>query len=568
MRPTTGPMAGELGLATASRARTNATVWRRGTRSTAPALGRPPTRVDYWSGVERWAVELAAAALVVGVAWVYFHGHRVGVVRGLVAGACLAAAGAGWWAVGRALSWRHRVEVVEPLAAALHGLVGRHETEAPGHYLSVPADFAEAGGQPVRIRLPLGFRAVRGDVEAVEAVVSAKLGLPDPSFSWSASGRRPHVLVRPRHHPPDRLYVADASTVELLAAQPESAPLTGVAAAGQLVAVDLDSESPHVLISAAPGGGKSALVRSLTAQLLRHGATASFLDFKQGSHPWVRGVEGVEYLRHMLDMHDALVRLGAEIEARSTILGDWTGEGDPPFRRHLVVVEESNACLSRLARWWERNRDRSDPKWSPATDALSDALFLGRQLKISVILVAQSATARALGGPEVRECFTARVMAGRYTRQAWGMLCGDVQPMPPPTRHHGRCQVVIGGQARATQGVFFTDDEAHAWATAGDRPRLVDAFHLGESAPSVLGRPALHLVEPGPGQHLVTLREAVAEGILGVSLAVAKRESTRDPGFPAPALRGRVGTANRWRPGDLGRWERNRPRADVEGLGL
>lgn len=558
MRSTTAPRppAWEAGPVPSGRP-TDATAFRRGTRSTAPALGRPPRWWDYLAGVERVGVELAVAGGALGAAWLAAHGHRPGVVRALVLAAALAALWAGWRATSWALTLGHRRNVVEPLARALSDLVGRHSLEAAGHFLDVPADYAEPGARPVTVRLPLGWRSLDGERLAVEAIVSGRLGVSDPSFSWSTSGRRPHVTVRPRHHPPARLSFADVEVRALVEGRPESAPLIGVAARAELVAVDLDAEAPHMLVSAATGGGKSVLLRAVAAQLLHHGATASILDFKRGSHPWARGIEGVEYLRDVGDMHHALVRLGAEVERRSRLLDDWHGEGEPPFTRHVVIVEESNATLARLGRWWDRHRERSAPKWSPATEALSDVLYMGRALGVNVLLCAQSATARALGGPEVREQFVARCLA-RYSRQAWSMLCGDVLPMPASTRHPGRVQVVIGGEARATQVLYMTDHEAHAWATSGDRLSLADAFHLGDGPGTVPGRPALRLVEPAPSGDLVTLRQAIEGGALGVSLAVARRARGRDPEFPAPS--GRRGMADVWRPAELSRWERNRPR--------
>ena len=71
---------------------------------------------------------------------------------------------------------------------------------------------------------------------------------------------------------------------------------------------------------------------------------------------------------------------------------------------------------------------------------------MGRQVRMHVLLVAQFATVRALGGPEVREQFATRILA-RYSLNAWRMLAGEVHPAPKSTKHPGRAQVVIGGAA-------------------------------------------------------------------------------------------------------------------------
>ncbi|WP_435972243.1 hypothetical protein [Streptomyces sp. Qhu_M48] len=55
---------------------------------------------------------------------------------------------------------------------------------------------------------------------------------------------------------------------------PESAPLIGLGAAGKTVSVDLDHDSPHVLINAGTGGGKSTILRTIACQFLHNGAQA------------------------------------------------------------------------------------------------------------------------------------------------------------------------------------------------------------------------------------------------------------------------------------------------------
>ncbi|MFC9624588.1 hypothetical protein ACFTXM_32990 [Streptomyces sp. NPDC056930] len=47
------------------------------------------------------------------------------------------------------------------------------------------------------------------------------------------------------------------------------------------------------------------------------------------------------------------------------------------------------------------------------------------------------------------------------------MPAPEVHPAPKSTKHHGRAQVVIGGSARETQVLFFTETEAREWATTG-----------------------------------------------------------------------------------------------------
>jgi hypothetical protein len=48
----------------------------------------------------------------------------------------------------------------------------------------------------------------------------------------------------------------------------------------------------------------------------------------------------------------------------------------------------------------ERIHESGDPKVFPAGDTLAEILFMGRMVRLHLLLAAQSATARAIGGPE------------------------------------------------------------------------------------------------------------------------------------------------------------------------
>lgn len=208
---------------------------------------------------------------------------------------------------------------------------------------------------------------------------------------------------------------------------PESAPLIGLGADKKKVSVDLDHDSPHVLISAGTGGGKSTILRCVCCQFIHHGALA-VLDCKRISHTWARGVPGVTYCRDIAEIHNALIQLVQEGRRRIRLaeqLGDDVLEKEP-WRvgpRLVILLEEVNATMAQLKRSWQRIRESGDPKVSPAVDALAEVLFMGRAVRLHVLLVAQSATARAIGGPQMRENFAARILV-RYILNA--------TPEPPP----------------------------------------------------------------------------------------------------------------------------------------
>jgi hypothetical protein len=99
-----------------------------------------------------------------------------------------------------------------------------------------------------------------------------------------------------------------------------------------------------------------------------------------------------------------------------------------------------------------------------------------------VLLVAQSATARAIGSTEMRQNFSTRILV-RYTLNAWRMLVPEVSPIPMPSDHHGPVQVVTRGRAQETQVLNLPNEEAREWAMSGVHSK-------GTTGPSLQKPPA------------------------------------------------------------------------------
>ncbi|MCZ4088491.1 pRL2-11, partial [Streptomyces sp. H34-S5] len=124
---------------------------------------------------------------------------------------------------------------------------------------------------------------------------------------------------------------------------------------------------------------------------------------------------------------------------------------------------------------------------SPAVEAYGEFLFMGRSQLMHALLIGQSLTAQTVGGPEMREAFTARILA-RYTQNAWRMLVPEVTPIPKASRHSGRVQVVLAGQAHETQVVFMTDEEARELALSGTVTAVPSIEELRGSADTLNNR--------------------------------------------------------------------------------
>jgi hypothetical protein len=467
----------------------------------------------------------------------------------------LGVVGSGYWLTDWAIEFPHRFRWVYPLHKTLREPLKLESGSV--RYIKIHRNYHKKE-KVGKIMLPANFTGV--DTKTIETIVRNKLGLTDCSVSFRLAGRKPHVIIRQTPRPPGKCMMADYKS-DVVAAE-ESAPLIGIGPQGRQVSVDLDAESPHVLVSASTGGGKSVITRAMTAQILHHGGQMVVLDFKRHSHKWARGLEQVDYCREVSDIHDTLVALGSEGHRRNMIVDEWEGDGDPDVGpRMAILLEEANATITKLKRYWTAIRKSkadedgpADPKESPAIDALREILFMGRAVRMHVLLVAQSATAAALGGPEVRECFATRILA-RYTQNAWRMLVPEVQPIPRSTRHVGRAQVVLGGVATETQVVFFTELEARQWATSGvvaPPPSLTR--HVTSATFSQVGEvgemsrdnvtPVLTLIK---GERRMSLAEASRDGIVPMTGDALRQAKRRDSDFPA-------GEGGKFTADELQRW--------------
>ncbi|MEU7088125.1 helicase HerA domain-containing protein [Streptomyces achromogenes] len=616
--------------------KTDATFWRAGTRVLPTVEGRV-SRSSYRAGWQRLVFRISWLGAAGGGAYLVgshpdttaqtvrdvWENPDAAIAAAQTGGIGLVSAAVVGGAVYGLATRRRREfmrEWVTPLHEALAVPLGISELTDPRRYLHVPRNFSDDDAE-IRIDVPTHMRF---NEDLVADLIVKKLALENVSFTWRRAGRDTHVIVKKRQAPPKMLRLSDPGVREVLAKMPESAPLIGFGAGKKKVSVDLDHDSPHVLISASTGGGKSTILRTICCQFIHNGAHAYVLDFKRISHTWARGVPGVTYCRDIAEIHDALIRLAQEGRHRIRLaeqLADDVLEREP-WRvgpRLVILLEEVNATMGQLKRYWARIRESGDPKESPAVDALAEILFMGRQVRLHVLLVAQSATARAIGGPEMRENFSTRILV-RYTLNAWRMLVPEVSPIPMPSQHNGRVQVVTRGRAQETQVLNLSNEEAREWAMSGVHSKGTTGPSLHQppvpavppddftdtwntSAPEFPPAPATEpsashrdlAAEPGdltpslaaPAGHVpdtvvaatspaqpapadddqeLGLREAYDKHLSETvaSLDALRWARANDPEFPAPV--GKRGSAFLYRVGDLKKWARNRPRAGTTDL--
>jgi hypothetical protein len=521
----------------------------------------PNGRASRWAHkprLERAAWRTGGTTLAVAAAW----GLIADTGSTLIVLAVLASAGLGWlgWRAWLgALELRHTRGWVRPLHRSLAPVLGHPLAARPKSWLEVPRDYAGREGAKVTVHLPRGFAAT-GDVakSAITNIVSEKLALERPSASWHLAGNDPLVIYTVQVPPPERVTLADVH--ELIAAAKDSAPLAGLGRGRKPVYVDFDQDSPHAIFSMSSGIGKSVVLRTLVAQHLARGGVALVLDIKRLSHAYLRGLPNVRYARDIADIHEALLWLGEETERRNRLADDGADiDGNTDHvdvgPRIFVLAEELNATSARLASYWRSIKGKDDSTQSPAIEALGDVFFLGRQVRVHILGVAQMFTARTVGGPEARENAGIRCLGG-YTLNSWRMLVPEIWPAPKKSRIKGRVQICIAGEARETQIVYFTPAEARELATSG----IVSPFPKDGPAVSAASVTRLHVAGAAAP---IGLRQAVADGIVPIGLEAVRKARTRDPEFPASCGTGPDGGLL-YDPDELAAWARNRPRAAGE----
>lgn len=234
----------------------------------------------------------------------------------------------------------------------------------------------------------------------------------------------------------------------------------GVDSIGEPITVDLDSESPHILISAPTGRGKSAVARSIGVQRLASGDLLVILDVKRHSHRWAKDLAPVvHYVKDAQDIGGALVALGQEVHRRNVIVDNWEGtvESAPVGPRIIVLFEEQNATMGQLKALDKRLPDGA----YTAAQGLMDISFMGRAVRVHLVSFAQMASYRATGGAEIVENYGTKILIG-HSPQTWRWLAQDCGKAMVAPEEKGRGIICQSGKARESQLLWLPETDAQS----------------------------------------------------------------------------------------------------------
>jgi hypothetical protein len=437
----------------------------------------------------------------------------------------------GWRKLGRLKHQRH---VERPASAALAPFLG---TAAKSVDLAVRQGFADTkGGEHVAaLTFPDHYAGTTEQKAKVEEIIRGHLGVDiKPQWGMNLHPKRLNVLRAPT--PPGM--VALSSVLAELDTRPDHKVLLGRDERTDLTWWDTSLEDPHVAVHGGSRRGKTSLLLAVAAQELARGGEVTVIDPKRIGLMALASVRGFTLIsdpRNPQAMWDAVARFAGMVEDRyDQLAADPTTE----FGRSLLMLDEVSMLSGMWAAHWRKIKVKGDPTIPPVWGDVATAVWMGAQCHCHVWVAGQRLDYQILGG--MLGSFGYRMLAG-YTLQDFARLVGQT-PVLRSQKHRGRFLVYSGDDPEWNQLVYGQPEDWRDYAL--DRQR-------GEAS-----RMAADLAGPTSP---VSLREAIAAGILKGSVDAVKRARADDPKFPKWAMQN--GQVMLYDPADLREWQASRTRA-------
>lgn len=432
------------------RSTTNATFFRRATRHSATAN---PSRWALAPGYVRSGVRVGTLVVLYG-----WWQHRT---LTLVAGAVVVATAG-------VLAWRrHRAAVYErdvlaPVFDGLAPLLHLSGDEPAREWLAIPRDLEDADSTVV-VGLPRTLEANDKQLQAVTAVLNRRL----PGGPWEP---HPHfaefvIEYRPAPAAPTSVRYDEAPDRPL-----EIIPIAQTIRGSRWIEIELAALTPHVLMSATTGWGKTSTALVMIGHTAGRGALVDILDPKRiGYLDAFRGIPHIRIHTDIDNMVNALHEFLTEMRRRYQLIehlvittGASTEEIRRRFQPRILVEDEKGSLTVAIKQWWKSQGEKGDPA---PLDWEREILWQGRAARMYVFSYAQQANLNVLKDSDMRDQYGFRIAAGPQSPSAWRMLFGG--PRGRITKKKGRAFVAIG----------YDDPEAvHlAWQDPGPAREMAEA---------------------------------------------------------------------------------------------
>lgn len=440
-----------IGFPLTGRMRTDATFFLPGTKVIDHRVSwgdLKPTRWAYLPGWKRALIRLTSVVVLVA-AWLWPWQTAVTVV-------VLAAAFVRW----RWPHWRrrrHERTTVLPLAVALAAQLGLPAPAGRVEWLTVPLDYKTNREAIVTLELPPHFEANPRQQAAINALITARLG-----GRWDAHWRTEELRAswsRPPETPKEVAYERSRDEFKIT---------IGRTMRGQPFRINVGQEAPNVLVTAAPGSGKTSLLRVFITHALEHGWLVDIIDPKRRS--FLTAYKGVPTVRLHTDIESMILAVedfylsmdGANAAAER-------GELDPDkMPRRLLVIDEMTSFVDYARNHYRRSGGKGDV---PFTLQFQYLAVQGRQAEHRMVVAPHQPDAKVFGGTAVRTSFAARVVMGAMTRTLWMTAFGYQQQVPYESHVKGRAMAGLGeGVPEEVQLAWLSEAEARTAALAAAEP--------------------------------------------------------------------------------------------------
>lgn len=495
---------------------------------------------------------------------------------------------------------RHYVNVVRPFYLAMCNLQGAMWPidERPSRWIRVPRGASRTGVPPlvgwfltterlpdwtdgfrrkldpladmlwpirkseVRVRLPKEWPALPASLGALNVLAGHRF---PGEWTTRTELRKFRVTFAPTRPLPRKVPFPD-EWIAPDAGKELSVPI-GMVAGNKWAFIEMEKETPHTLVAAPTGFGKTTILLVLVGYVLMQGGTVDVIDPKRVGFLELEGMPGVRIHTDVESWPKVVAEYRASMErvyqARENG-GDIDDRAEFPTR--LLVIDEKGSYTEMLKAWWKSSGKKGEP---PTFIDEKVILWQGRFARHFMATGAQQANGRVLHSTDERDNYGARIAAGPQSAESWRMMFGGKRQACPVLK--GRAFWSNGTEPMPIQLTYVTADQLGRMAAIGAavRKERQAAAYGAETVPAgVSPDMSGHAATPGetaarvPGQPTEDAAEVVA--IVGVEEGAEFLHMSKDAFEKArrrTPIKGefRVGRSPAWNVTDLREWHSKRP---------